>query len=209
MAFPDALRRPLTELAESALNQALALDPATRTALLAELDEPLGMEAQPPGLTLTLARHGDGISLRSDRDTDPPVVVRGPPLALLALALGDRSPLDQGRLVIEGQSQRVTALMRVLAELDPDLESVLAGPLGDVPAHLLARRLRRLLAWTRQASGALMANLEDYVQEEAGVVPPRNEAEVLFDDIRSLEAETSTLEARIETLRRSMEAGGS
>jgi len=64
----------------------------------------------------------------------------------------------------------------------------------------LARRLRRVLGWTQQAHEALFANIEDYIQEEAGVVPPRNEAEVMFEDIRDLADRTDDLEARIEAL---------
>lgn len=201
MSLLDALQKPLTELAESALNHALSLDPATRAALMEELGTPLGIRMEPPGLALTLERSGDRVRLSvNDDSTCPSAVVHGTPLALLSLALGDRTPMDQGRLVMTGDEQRIASVTRVLADLDPDLESVLADIMGDVPAHVLAQRLRRLLDWTQQANGALMANVEDYIQEEAGVVPPRNEAEVVFDDIHDLQTRTDELEARIDAL---------
>ena len=207
MALLDAVQRPLTELAESALNRALKLDPSARAALLAQLDSPLGIVVEPPGVALSLARSGDSIRLEVNDAATPPTMVRGTPLALLSLAMGDRAPLEQGRLIIAGEEHRVVELTRILADLDPDLESALAGIMGDVPAHLLGRRLRQALAWTSQAHGALVANLEDYVHEEAGVVPPRNEAEVVFDDIQALRARSDSLESRIDTLAGNTQTG--
>lgn len=200
MSLRETLEQSLAGLAEAALNRGLALDPATRAAVLAQLASPVGFHLEPPGLAMTLARSGDGIRLAFNDPAAPSAIVRGTPLSMLSLALGDATPLEQGRLVIEGEEERVAALTHTLADLDPDLESVLAGVMGDVPAHLLARRLRSVLSWTQQAHGALFANIEDYIQEEAGVVPPRNEVEVHFEDIRDLADRTDALEARIDAL---------
>ena len=200
MSLRESLEQSLTGLAEAALNRGLALDPGTRASVLAQLGSPVSFHLEPPGLALSLARSGDGIRLTLNDPTAPSAVVRGTPLSMLSLALGDATPLQQGRLVIEGEEDRVAALTHTLAELDPDLESVLAGVMGDVPAHMLARRLRSVLSWTQQAHKALLANIEDYIQEEVDVVPPRNEAEVMFEDIRDLADRTDDLETRIEAL---------
>ncbi|TDT40146.1 ubiquinone biosynthesis protein UbiJ [Halospina denitrificans] len=200
MSLRETLEQSLTGLAEAALNHGLALDPGTRASVLAQLGSPVSFHLEPPGLALSLVRSGDGVRLTLNDPTAPSAVVRGTPLSMLSLALGDATPLHQGRLVIEGEEERVAALTHTLAELDPDLESVLAGVMGDVPAHLLARRLRSVLGWTQQAHEALFANIEDYIQEEAGVVPPRNEAEVMFEDVQNLADRTDNLEARIEAL---------
>lgn len=200
MSFRETLEQSLVGLAEAALNRGLALDPGTRATLLAQLGSPVSVHLEPPGIALTLARAGDGIRLTLNDPAAPSAVVRGTPLSILSLALGDATPLEQGRLVIEGEEERVAALTHTLAELDPDLESVLAGIMGDVPAHLMARRLRSVLGWTQQANEALLANVEDYIQEESGLVPPRNEAEVHFEDIRELADRTDDLEARIDAL---------
>lgn len=200
MSFWETLEQSLTGLAEAALNRGLALDPGTRASVLAQLGSPVSFHLEPPGLAMSLARSGDAIRLTLNDPTTPSAVVRGTPLSMLSLALGDATPLHQGRLVIEGEEERVAGLTHTLAELDPDLESVLAGVMGDVPAHLLARRLRSVLSWTQQANEALLANVEDYIQEESGMVPPRNEAEVHFEDIRDLADRTDDLEARIDAL---------
>ncbi|WP_295717633.1 SCP2 sterol-binding domain-containing protein [uncultured Halovibrio sp.] len=201
MGLGGTLLDQATTMAASALNRALEADPAARDILLEELAAPVAITLVPFGATLTLARSGDRLALKqgpSGPGTDTHITAT--PLALLALAGGDTSGLDQGLITVEGDSERVRHLAHRLHALAPDWEAFLARTLGDVPAHVIARRLRDALRWSQQARASVHANIEDYLHEESGLVPGRHEAEARFSDIDALESRVKALENRLNNL---------
>lgn len=201
MGLGGTLLDQATTMAASALNRALEADPAARDILLEELAAPVSVTLVPFGATLTLARSGDRLALKQGA-TDPNAIahVTATPLALLALAAGDTSGLDQGLIGVEGDAQHVRHLAQKLHKLAPDWEALLARTLGDAPAHVIARRLRDALRWSQQARASVHANIEDYLHEESGLVPGRREAEARFNDIDDLASRVDALEERINHL---------
>lgn len=190
-----------TTIAASALNRALEMDPAARDILLAELETPVSMTLVPFGATLTLVRSADRLALKQGVvDPSADAHVTATPLALLALAAGDTSGLDQGLIGVDGDSERVRHLAQRLHALAPDWEALMARTVGDVPAHVIARRLRDALHWSQQARAAIHANIEDYLHEESGLVPGRQEAQTRFRDIHALESRVNALEDRLNQL---------
>lgn len=200
MAFGYTLRQALGLALETALNQALEWDPGTRQRLHALLERPLCVQVTPPDFCLWLLSDARGLRLQWECGEEAAVTLSGTPLSLSALAIGDRTPLQQGRVSLSGDAALMAELQSILQDLDPDWEGALAGVIGDVPAHLLGRRIRDSLAWARQAHQALLANIEDYVQEETATLPPRNEAEALFEDIGDLRLAADRLDARVHRL---------
>ena len=200
MAFGYTLRQALAVALETALNQAMEWDPGTQQRLLPLLERPLCIQVDPPGFHLWLLSDARGLRVQWECAEDAAVTLTGTPLSLTALAFGDRTPLQHGRVTLSGDATLMAELQDILHALDPDWEGALAGVIGDVPAHLLGRRIRDTLGWVRQAHQALLANIEDYVQEETGTLPARNEAEALFEDIGELRLATDRLQARIEQL---------
>ena len=201
MGLGGTLLDQATTMVASALNRALEADPAARDILLEELAAPVAVTLVPFGATLTLARSGDRLALRQGPPgpgTDTHITAT--PLALLALVGGDTSGLDQGLIGVEGDSERVRHLAQRLHELAPDWEAFLARTLGDVPAHVIARRLRDALRWSQQARASVHANIEDYLHEESGLVPGRHETQARFSDIHELESRVNALESRLDAL---------
>jgi len=200
MPVGGTLHQALIMAAENALNQALRLDPGSHGMLLEVLEQPIAVIINPPPLSLHLVSNGKWLQLQQEGAQEPGVTLTGTPLALLSMGLGDRSPLQQGRVRLTGDATLAHRLQQILERLEPDWEAALAEIIGDVPAHFLGQRIRRTLNWTRDAHQALMANIEDYIQEETASLPARNEAEALFEDIGELRLDTDRLEARIQQL---------
>lgn len=202
MGLGGTLLDQATTLIAGALNRALESDSAARDLLLRELASPVSITVTPFGATLTLARSGDRLSLRQGTPSDSTgdTHVTATPLALLALAGGDTTGLDQGLIKVDGDPERVRHLARRLHEIAPDWEALLARILGDAPAHIVARRLRDALRWSQQARASVDANIEDYLHEESGLVPGRREAEARFSDIQDLGTRVEALEERLNRL---------
>ncbi|WP_404365122.1 SCP2 domain-containing protein [Marinobacter sp.] len=202
--FPGpTLRAAASRVLESALNQSLALDPAGRRDFLNALSGLVQFRITGPGtLFLTLQKAGAGVQVGSEPAEDPSLELCGPPLAFIALALGDRSALSQGRIAVNGDAALAHEFQRALEQLDPDWEAALARHAGDLPAHFIGQRVRAAVSWSRQASASLNANLEEYIHEESRQLPGRRELEATFADIDSLSLRSERLAARVERLQR-------
>ncbi len=194
----------LSRSIESALNRALALDPAGRQALLTALSGPVQIRVTTPAFwILTLQRSDDQVRVGGTRLDDPALELSGHAMAFAALALGDQRVFTDQRLQVEGDSGLAHQVQRALNQLNPDWEAALADVIGDVPAHFLGQRLRAAVSWSRQASAALQANLDEYLHEESRSLPGRQELEATFEDIDALSLQTERLAARIERLQSS------
>lgn len=194
-------------LLERLLDDALALDPESRSALAGLSGKVVDVEVTGAG-ALRLRIDGESVHIGprdASGDADADVTVRGTPLSLLRLAFsGDREALILGDEVdLRGDVALAAQLQRIAARMDVDVEEALAQRIGDVPAHELMRGMRGLGGWMHAAGAALLADLSEYLRYEAAVVPRRDEVEQfshavddLRDDVERLEARVTRLEGR-------------
>ncbi|SDX31853.1 ubiquinone biosynthesis accessory factor UbiJ [Marinobacter mobilis] len=203
------LRAAVTGVIETAVNRALALDPAGRQALLAALSGTVQFRLTAPlPLTLTLQAAGEQVQVGSEAVAEPALDIAGRPLAFASLALGDDQVFRQERLLVEGDMGLAHQFQRAIDQLNPDWEAALAQHLGDVPAHFLGRRVRAAVAWSRQASASLNANIEEYIHEESGALPGRRELDATFAEIDDLSLRSERLAARLQQLEASLPGPG-
>ncbi len=202
--FPGpTLLAAVTAVVEGALNRALELDPAGRKALMSALTGPVEFTLTAPvPLTFTLYQTGDRVQVSSQPAEDPALQLAGKPMAFAALATGDDQVFRHGRIQVNGDTALAHQFQRALNQLEPDWEAALARHVGDVPAHFIGQRIRGAVKWSRQAFGALNANIEEYVHEESRTLPGRRELEATFEDIDQLSLQTDRLEARVSLLER-------
>ena len=196
-------------LLERLLDDALALDPESRSALAGLSGKVVDVEVTGAG-ALRLRIDGERVHVgpraaAGDTDTDADVTVRGTPLSLLRLAFsGDREALILGDEVdLRGDVALAAQLQRIAARMDVDVEEALAQRIGDVPAHEFMRGMRGLGGWMHAAGAALLVDLSEYLRYEAAVVPRRDEVERfshaiddLRDDVERLEVRVTRLEGR-------------
>lgn len=194
-------------LLERLLDDALALDPESRSALAGLSGKVVDVEVTGAG-ALRLRIDGERVHVgprAAAGDTDADVTVRGTPLSLLRLAFsGDREALILGDEVdLRGDVALAAQLQRIAARMDVDVEEALAQRIGDVPAHEFMRGMRGLGGWMHAAGAALLVDLSEYLRYEAAVVPRRDEVERfshavddLRDDVERLEARVTRLEGR-------------
>lgn len=188
-------------IVETALNQALELDPAGRKALLAALTAPVQFDLTAPmALTLTLTQGAKGVLVGSQPAAQPGLVIGGPVMAFYAMASGDTRAIQDGRLNVRGDTALAHQFQRAIEQLNPDWEAAMARHLGDVPAHFLAGRLRSAMKWSRDARQSMASNLEEYLHEETSALPGRRELEASFQDIDALSLRVERLAARLEFL---------
>ncbi len=195
--LPPLLRAGL----ELALNQALALDEDSPSRLAPLAGKVVALELVGLGLRIHLAVDPGGLRVLGGFRGRPDVVLRGTPVALVRLGAGDRRrALFAGEVRMEGDLEAGRRFEALLAELDIDWEEHLARWIGDAPAHQVGNLVRGLRSWLEHARGALARQLGEYLREESGQLPSREQVQAFLDAVDRLREDAERLEARVRRL---------
>jgi len=197
-------RLPASLLAglEAALNRYLRLDPDAMALMAALQQRSIAIELTPFQLTLYVLPGENGVQLRSQIESGPDTLLRGTPLGLAQLGLGNQGgkTLFSGSVTIEGDVETGQAFKAVLDEMDIDWEEQLSRLTGDVIAHQLGNTARRTASALRKGQRTLEQDLGEYLQEELRVLPTRIEIENFTTDVSRIGMDTDRLAERIRRL---------
>ncbi|WP_192035421.1 SCP2 sterol-binding domain-containing protein [Halomonas sp. YLGW01] len=195
---------------ERTLNALLARDPAAPARLAALNGSRLLLRLERPtyALLVSFDAHGLMLSRGEELTDDADVIVEADSEALGELIGGESAErlMFRGRLAVRGRAQVLEQSRDLLLDLDFDWEGELARWLGDLPAHSLAEGMRRLARWGLRTRQELTADIGEYVFEEARLLPGRHQLEVMRDQLTQLEISSDRIEARLERLKRRLEA---
>ena len=167
--------------------------------LIAALDgRRLTLEIQGTPWTLTVESTGNALRTRSLEPGDQAdAKVCGAPLSLLALSGAEaQAVIQRGDVRIEGDVEIAQQFRELAVLLKPDLETLIAGPLGRSGAHLLMRGLRGAAAWTRASMWTGVQNLSEYLAHESGDLVSRSEAQHVLRGVDELREQLDRAEAR-------------
>ena len=200
MQLPAALLKGL----ESTINRYLRLDPDS-SARMATLDgRCIGIELL--GLDLQLFIHpgekGIRLSDQLDDTAEPDTVLRGTPLGMARLGLGQDTgkTLFSGDVTISGDVETGQAFKGILDAMDIDWEEQLSKLTGDIIAHQLAKGARRVGTVLTHGRRTLEQDIGEYLQEELRVLPSRIETENFSTAVTRLSMDADRLAARIRRL---------
>ncbi len=190
----------LLTLAEESLNGLLARDPVTLARLGELAGREIRVECSSPDWHLYLLPHNRGIDLLAESAGEPDACLHGSALNLIRLPLAGNQVLFGHGVTIEGDSGLVHRLQQILADSHVDWEAWLADLIGDTAAHPLANLLRSAGHQLRYGSSSLIHSLEEYLHEEARLLPTRVEIEIWQDEVDELRDATDRLAARVDSL---------
>jgi len=139
-----------------------------------------------------------GLFQAGSPDSDPDVAITLP-ADMPARLLFDREKLFSS-VKLGGSADIAESLAFVLRNLEWDAEADLAGLIGDIPAHRLAKMARSFSAAILDSINRATQNVVEYATEESALlVAPRDIADfgralnVLRDDVARLEKRISRL----------------
>lgn len=187
---------------ERAINAALAMDAAT-TARLQTLDGSCFLlECTEPKLRLHVLVAHDRIRLPVVYDAKPDTHLTGPLSEFITLATAKDKPsaLVNSGVRLLGDSAPLIRLADILADIELDWEGEVAKLVGDVPAHMLGEASRQLLRFGKRTHATFLRHLEEYLHEEARLLPTRLEVEDFIHDVQKLAQDVERVDARIKRL---------
>ena len=135
----------------------------------------LDIEGTELNLYLLPGRHG--LQLRGFLEGPVDTHVRGTIADFVELIGSTDTPstLINGGISIRGDSAPLLQLIALLQTLSLDWEASLAGLIGDIPAHQVGRIVRNGLRWGKHAAGSLGRQVEEFLHEEARLLPTHAE----------------------------------
>ena len=197
----------LTEQLERVANRALQYAPLTRLQLQKLQGKSFGIELQRPHFPLLVSVTRKGLLFQSHWEGGADVSIRGPAVALLRqLSKGDNTPasLMQAGIEIDGDQQLAQQFVKVLQNLDLDLESMLGDLIGDLAAHQITEVARTGLGWLGRAGKSLLQQSRNFLADERNVVVTSRQFTRFRDDVETLREDTDRVEARLRNLQQTL-----
>jgi ubiquinone biosynthesis protein UbiJ len=131
----------------------------------------------------------------------PDAVLKGSASALIDLLLqpAQRRALSNPALTISGDANLIQAIYHFASSLDLQWGDYLAPFIGNVASNEIERVHKEAKEWGQETRTALTDMVDDYLVEEAKLVPTRFEVHELRDRIDALRLRIDRLEARVRS----------
>jgi len=193
---------------ERAINVALGMDSATRKRLQALDGNCFLLECTEPAIKVYVLVADDGIRLPVIYEGKPNTHLIGPLSEFITLATAKDKPsaLVNSGVRLQGDSTPLIRLADVLADIKLDWEGELAKLVGDVPAHLFGEASRQLLRFGKRTHDTFLRHLEEYLHEEARLLPTQLEVEDFISGVQKLSQDVERIDARIRRLQQQFKA---
>lgn len=196
----------LTAAVETAFNRYLGLEPEALQKLAALQSKVIALQLKGLDFELYFLPGTDGVQVLGDYEGEPDTRLKGTALALARL--GMRRGVDGGTfgadIEITGDTDIGQRFKEALDAVELDWEEWLSQATGDVLAHRVGSTVRGVSSYLKQACETLLQDTEEYLHEEARLMPTRIENDNFVDDVDRLRMDADRLEARVlrlETLR--------
>ena len=183
---------------EKLINTTLRYDPGTRIALTSLADQVLAIQVTAPAFTVYLTPDEAGICLMGHWEGEVHTRLRGSLPALARLARSEQTTFADSGVEVIGNTGLLVDLQRLLKNLDIDWEEALTEIVGDVVGHQGAEMLRSGACYTQDRAGEVKRLVSEFLTEELGTLPSRNELEGFYQDVDDLRLQADRLETRIK-----------
>lgn len=199
----EMLASALCAPVEGIINAVLKQDPASTQQLKAYRGKVLRVECTSPiKLVAYLVVEEQGISLRSVYEAEPDAAISASAGSYATLMTSDSqtSTLFSPAVALSGDTHFVQALHRIIGALEIDWQDHFASVFGDVATHQFAEFLSRAKRWGKQSREAVLDNVEEYLHEEARILPSKSEVAHFSTRIDELKLRLDRISARTQRL---------
>lgn len=205
--FPTLHTGALAAIEQTA-NRLLALDPASVRQLNQLSGQVFYLQCTEPKLDIYLLPGADGIQINGIYAGKPTTTLTGSASELLKLATADdpANALINGELTLQGDSNALIELQKILATLEIDWEAPLANLVGDVAAHQIGKAVRFGVTAARQTLASLNGQFSDYLRFESNLLPAHWQLEQFYQEVDQLHLRTERLQARLQRLMQNVPA---
>lgn len=199
----EMLTSSLCAPVEAIINAVLKQDPGSALQLHAYQGKVLRVECTSPiKLVAYLVVQEQRVSLRSvfEGEADAGISASASSYANLLASDSQTAALFSPAVAISGDTHLVQGLHRVIAGLEIDWQDHFASVFGDVATHQFSEFVSRAKRWGKQSRETVLDNVEEYLHEEARLLPSKSEVAHFSARIDELKLRLDRINARTQRL---------
>lgn len=189
-----------TALLEKALKKYLQMDPDTLVHLEKLSGKVIKVTFTELNSSLFLLPDATGIRVRAIFDGVPDAEIKGSVFVLLYASNSDDAANLRNQIELSGDIELAQKFSQILQQRHVDWEEPLSKFIGDIAAHKVGNFVRGVKQWGQQTTQHLQENLSNYLTEELGMLPPREEIEDFFSDLYQLRHDVDRFQAKLDLL---------
>jgi len=123
----------------------------------------------------------------------------------VAMSSSQTEALFSPDIALSGDTHLIQALQQIIVQLEIDWEAHLSVILGDVASHQLGKLFTRSSRWASQSKEAVLANVEEYLHEEARILPNETELSHFNARLDELKLSIDRITARTARLNKALD----
>ena len=195
----------MLSMLEKAINHYLALDPVSIKRLAVHSGKTVAVDVRGPEMVFYIGITNEGVLVFNKEPDVVDTRLLGSPVALMKMGISSQPEeteniLFSGDVKIEGDIELGQELKIILNEIEPDFEERLSEYTGDVIAHQVGNLFRAGKRWGGRSVETLEQDMAEYLQEETGQLPVREEVDAFLSGVDSLRSDVDRMEARVRRL---------
>lgn len=198
------LSSAITAPLEALLNAVLAQDPVAARKLQRHHGRAIGIACTSPlEWQVFILVQDDKLAIRSVYEPAPDAGIRGGAGAFsrLLLSSNQTDALFSPTIQLSGDTHLVQDLHAILVGLEIDWEEHFGNLFGDIVTHQVGQFFGHARAWGMQTRETLLDDIEEYVHEEARILPSRSEVDQFSNRVDELKLAVDRMTARQARLR--------
>jgi ubiquinone biosynthesis protein UbiJ len=187
---------------EKLVNSVLGIARATDHLLAPLSGKVVKIHIDPPRFDIVMCFSEQGIQILENHPAKADVELRGSPVAfgLMSFSGKPTRALFSGEVSMTGDSQVGHHFQQLFESLNIDWQQQLSRIIGTHAAQRVADFFGQGKQWFSETGEAMQEDVSEYLQEESKVLPAQAEADMMFDDVDQLRADSDRLEARVKRL---------
>lgn len=194
---------------EALLNGLLAQDSGTARRLERHHGQAVRVECTSPlqWEVFILVQEGR-LSIRSVYEPAPQAEIAASASAFSRLLFsgGKTDALFSPDIQLGGDTHLIQDLNQILRDLEVDWEHHFSALFGDIATHQLSQFFGKALEWTAQTRSTLLADVEEYLHEEARLLPGASEVSQFSNRVDELRLAVDRINARQQRLLQKLQA---
>ena len=190
---------PFAIAIQQGIKTLLRLDPHTKRSLSSIDGKVICVNVTAPALVFHVIVVDEDIDVEGGFDAEPDVTITGSAADLLSLR-NNNDALYTNAVAISGDMATGEQLRKILANIEVDLEEIIAPVTGDAIAHKLGLFGSQLSHWLSDTGHSMKRNTSEYLQEEAELLAPNSEVKRFCTEVDELREHADRLIARLNAL---------
>jgi len=202
------LPNSLTALIKISINRYLGLDPDAKSRLKPLAGKILKVEIKELGLPFYLEFHPQAVSVlhSCDKPPDASIATSIPVLVKLSLSSQGATQVLAEKIDMTGDIEIGKEFQKLIMDVNIDWEEILSHYTGDLVAHQVGRQIGFFRDWLKSTSNTLMTDLSEYLREEAGILPSKQEVQYYINAVDDIRMTVDRSTARLKFLQDAISA---